>query len=309
MFKATMSVSSYALACPSTPQNKVDREQEGLLGPVREVWLRRLRSVKMAWLFPIERRMPLRLTSFNERGNKTEVVSYEPAHQKVTETYKYDLSGRKIERSIKQGSILTKTLYYYDAEAGRIESIEKVTDGKHSVTRRYASIFDKKGNQVKAIYSDDSIAEISASYRYEFDDEGRLATIETYDSNETVNHKIVCSYDLSGRLSQKSWYGLTKGEYERRVFAYGPNGRTEQRLTFDRTASLERQIVYRYDERNNLVEVAGYDSHRSLVGRTSHTLQFDDVGNWIQRVSQTGDPRKPTAEWVEFQVITYADEL
>lgn len=152
-------------------------------------------------------------------------------------------------------------------------------------------------------------APLEASSSYEFDATGRVATIETYDSSETLNHKIACSYDSSGRLSQKSYYGLTKHEYERRVFAYEPEGRTEQKLTFDRNASLERQIVYHYDERNNLIEVAGYDSHRSLVGRTSHALQFDNVGNWIQRVSQTGDPSKPTAEWVEFQVITYADEL
>jgi hypothetical protein len=100
LFRATKSVSSFALACPSIAQNNVDREQEGFVGPVREVRLKCLRSFKVAWLVSIERKIPLRMISFNAIGNKTKVVSYDPANagNDQTEVYRYDSGGRKIER-------------------------------------------------------------------------------------------------------------------------------------------------------------------------------------------------------------------
>lgn len=96
-------------------------------------------------------------------------------------------------------------------------------------------------------------------------------------------------------------------EYARKTFNYGPNGWTEEKMTLDVASGLEHKIAYRYDARNNLVDAAGYDSNASLVGRTSHALQYDNVGNWIQRVSHTWDIHtgKPDSEWIDYQTIDY----
>ena len=120
-FPATMSVTSFALAYPSTDQNKVDREQQGFLGSVRKVRLKSLRSFDVAGPMAIEKNILLRITSFNDNGNKTKVVNYDPAKagNDRTEVYRYNSGGRKIEQTIQQGSITTKTVFHYDDEERR----------------------------------------------------------------------------------------------------------------------------------------------------------------------------------------------
>jgi hypothetical protein len=309
LMKANGLVSSYGLARPSNAQKQPDRQDEGFVGPVRKVRLKALHFSKLAWLVPMKRRIPLRMISFNNVGNKIKVVNYEPtkADMNQIEVYRYDRGGRRIEKTVKQGSMVAKALFYYADSEGRIDSIEKVTDGTNLVSRRYTSIFDDQGNQIKASYQEDSTPEFSVSYRYRFDDNGRTRTIETYDAGGSLYHEIVCSYDSAGRLSKESCYGPGGHEYARKTFIYGPNGWTEEKMALDVASSLERKITYRYDARNNLVDVAGYDSHDSLIGRTSHALQYDNVGNWIERVSQTWDIHtgKPDSESINYQTIDY----
>jgi hypothetical protein len=143
------------------------------------------------------------------------------------------------------------------------------------------------------------------------DDQGRVGLIETYDGGGLVYHRILYTYDSTGRLSMKCFYGPGRSVYDKRIFAYGVDGRTEERLFYkDKDeACLDRRILYRYDEKDNLVDLTAYDSNSSPIGRTSHALRYDSAGNWIQRVSQTCDVTtgKPTAEWIEYQVITYGD--
>ncbi|HBB87356.1 MAG TPA: hypothetical protein DC047_07050 [Blastocatellia bacterium] len=305
------SASGYALACPSVGEEKADREEEGLVGRVQMVSLETVRSPESAFLASDESRIPLRMISFNDMGNKTKVVKYDPAnpfnHQ--IEEYDYDPAGRKIEKTLKQGSIVIKTIYHYDDEHNRIETLERVSDGRHLVTRKYSATMDSQGNQISATYQDDSILEIKASYGYEFDEQRRIRIIQTYDSSGSLYHKIVFGYDSNGNLAKKSYYGTSGLEYERRVFAYKTPRRVEERLTFDQALRLKRRIVSRYDDRNNMVEICGYDSKGSLLGKTSHALQYDNTGNWIQRVSQTLDLNtdNPTSEWIEYQVISYED--
>jgi YD repeat-containing protein len=307
--KAKSYMSGYALAFPSDARQKLDRELDGLVGPVSTVRLQFLRTSKVAWLFPIKKGVPLRKVSYNVDGNKTKAISYDPANpgNKQTEFYSYDAAGRKIEWLVRQGVITRKTVYRYDDKAGKLEALEQVTERKHTIaTRNYVSIFDNQGNQIEACCSDNSGAIAKAFYRYKSDEKGNVRIIETYNDDGFLYHKIVCSYDLSGRLNMKSLYGPGDILYERRVFAYGVDGTTEEKLTYDDT-SLVRKIVYRYDNKENLIEVAGYDANSSILGSTANEFQYDEIGNWIEKRSQSWNLKtgKYDSERIEYRVIHY----
>lgn len=302
-------MSNYALAFPLDARQKPDREQDGLLGPVSTVRLKSLRISKVAWLFSIKKWVPLREVSYNVDGNKTKAISYDPANpgNKQTEFYSYDAAGRKIEWLVRQGVIIRRTVYRYDDKAGRLEALEQVTEGKHTiVTRNYVSIFDNQGNQIEACCSDNSGAIAKAFYCYKSDEKGRVSIIETYNDDGFLYHKIVHTYDLSGKLNMTSLYGPGGILYERRVFAYGVDGTTEEKLTYT-DASLVRKIVYRYDNKQNLIEVAGYDPNSSILGSTSNAFQYDEIGNWIQKRSQSLNLKtgKYDSERIEYRVINY----
>jgi YD repeat-containing protein len=312
LLKVKKFMSRYALALPSDAQQKSDREQDGLIGNVKTVWLKSLHASRVAWLFPIERSIPLRMTSYNVKGNKIKVVSYDPANpsNKQTELYSYDAAGRKIEWIVRQGAIIRKTVYRYDDEKNKIEALEQVIDDKNNiVTRNYVSIFDSQGNQIEAGCSDDSGAKVKAFYRYEFDDKGKVRVIETYNEDGFLYHKVVCSYDAGGQLEEKSFYGSNGTMYERMIFTYGADGRTEEKLTYKDDGLLDRRIIYHYDNKENLTEVAGYNANPSLLGRTSHAFHYDDVGNWIKKISQSWnvETAKPISQWTEHRIIYYAE--
>jgi len=221
--------------------------------------------------------------------------------------YSYDAAGRKIEWLVRQGVIIRKTVYRYDDKAGRLEALEQVTEGKNAIaTRKYVSIFDNQGNQIESCCSDSSGAIAKAFYRYKSDEKGKVSIIETYNDDGFLYHKIVHTYDLSGKLSMTSLYGPSDLLYERSVFAYGVDGTTEEKLTYS-DASLVRKIVYRYDNTENLIEVAGYDANSSKLGSTSNEFQYDEIGNWIEKRSQSWNLKtvKYDSERIECRVIHY----
>jgi YD repeat-containing protein len=302
-------MSSYALAFPFDAPQQPDREQDGLVGPVSTVVLKFLRNSKVAWLFPLKKWVTLGMVSYNLDGNKTKAISYDPANpaNKQSEFFSYDAAGRKIEWLVQQGMITRKTVYRYDDKAGRVDALEQVTEGKQTIaTRNYISIFDNQGKQIESSYSDNSGAIAKAFYRYKSDDKGRVSIIETYNDDGFLYHKIVYSYDLIGRLNVKSLYGPGEMLYERRVFAYGGEGTTEEKLTYS-DAGLVRKVVYRYDNRENLIEVTGYDANSSKLGSTSNEFQYDEIGNWIEKRSQNWNLETATydSERIECRVIHY----
>jgi hypothetical protein len=298
----------YALALPTSAQQKPDTDDGGLMGPVRSVLVESLRPLRLPWLFSIQRRLSLRRISFDADGHKTKAVTYDPATKKsLTEVYSYDIWGRKTELIVRQRSIVAKTVYRYHEKKNEIEALEQVTSGRRSIMRKYVSIFDSDGNQIAASFSEGGGTEVKASYHYEYNDDGKLRIIETRDGGDFAYHRIVYMYDSAGKLSMTSAFGPDGGLYDRRIFSYGAHRKTEERLTYKDRTNLDRKIVYHYDDRQNLIEVAGYNASSSLLGRTTHALKYDEVGNWTEKISQSWDVHtsKPTSKWTEYREICY----
>ncbi len=309
-YNPTSRAVAYALAYPSEARKKPDREQDGLIGPVRAVVLESLRAWKFAWLFPGKKKVQLCSTFYNAEGNKSKVIKRDHNNPKRrwVEIYCYDTTGRKAKETIDEGSTITTRSFCYLDEENKIEILEQVIDRKHIVTRKYISTFDSQGNQVEASYSEGTTyPELKAFFRYEYNDTGLVNTIKTYDSAGFLYHRTVYSYDPGGRIKMKAAYRHDGILYDRRIFAYASHERTEERLIYKEDTSLDHRIVYHYDDRDNPIDIAAYDATSTLMGRTSYTFQFDGFGNWTEKIAQCWDEKtgKPTAKWVEYRILSY----
>jgi hypothetical protein len=294
----------YALAVPSK-FHKVDRIQDGFIGPVKAVALETRRIGRIPWLLTTRKRL-LNITTYNASGNRIERVNYETNDGALEkEVYIYDVSGRKTESILRQASRTTTKAYYYDDGEKTIETFEQVKSEGQTINRKYGSVLDDSGNQVEASYSDDSGINLKAFYRYGHDQKGKVASIETFNERGLRYHEILFDYDVDGRITVQAFY-VPNGIYEKRLFDYGANERTEERLTYRGDAKVDSRALYRYDDRDSLVETTLYTAN-VVVGRTSYSVQYDGFGNWVEKVTKSLDPgtKKPTASWAEYQRINY----
>src|SRR5260370_16118140 len=174
----------YALAFPSTLKTKSDREEDGLIGPVRVVKLMAAGNSSFGWPFAKQRKMLAGKLRYDRTGNKIEAVTYENAGKKKSrrENYEYDAAGRKTEWTVVQGNSRIKTSYRDYTKYNRIEAFEKTLIGEHVIKRKYVLIFNDRGDQVEASYEDDRHLVLKACYRYNYTNEGQIAAIETYGS-------------------------------------------------------------------------------------------------------------------------------
>lgn len=106
---------------PSAPFAVNDREQDGLLGPVRRV---RTETAKVTVKGgnPVEgQRVLLEATTYDMKGNRVDNAYYLAAGGTLTgkEVYKYDERGNMIEMTLHNpdGSLLSKETYAYEFDA------------------------------------------------------------------------------------------------------------------------------------------------------------------------------------------------
>jgi hypothetical protein len=297
----------YALAMPADVpglSRKSDREKEHLFGPVKSITHEQFNDSKILGLFPSRQSRLISTISFNSGGNKTEEIYFNTGGPTVHKTsYSYDNNGRKTAQSMRQGEISGKTTYSYDQQGREIEALEQVGE-KTLVTRRYTASYDAEGRQIKAGYSEAG-REMNASYRYSFA-AGRLTEMATLNTQGTVFHRVVYSYDESGRLTGESAYRPDGKLYKQSIFSYEAGRKREEMTNFNEDGSLNVGLVQIYDGRDNVVEAGALDQS-SQCCKTVRIYEYDQAGNWIKQTIQSVEPAtgKVIDEWFEARKIEY----
>jgi hypothetical protein len=269
-------VSGSCMSLP-LPIQQIDRDREGLFGPVRSVIAKSGATTTSK--------------TFDRTGTLIEVES------RVSPPPDQPELGDSIE----------KLVYTYDPKGNRTgEMLER--DGERYPSRLYA--YEGAGHRTaEAAYH--MCGSFSSLQLFTHDMKGQVREALEYRSRSLVRH--VYSYDDRGRIVKDL---LSRNGTLQSVThsTYDQNDRlTEQRLALP-DGVLSRTATYHYDERGNRIgEEVIHATQSSLNSKEISQYEYDPIGNWTKRttrrliipVDEGGRPFSEPTEVVERLIIYY----
>ena len=115
----------------------------------------------------------------------------------------------------------------------------------------------------------------SATVRFgEIEKETRKSYYEV-DFNEDGNLKVISSYDSDGSVDGK------------RTFEYDEEGNKVEEIEYNSDGSIDYKYTYEYDEEGNLEEEIRYDSDGSIFGKDK--FEYDEEGNKVEEIEYNSD--------------------
>src|SRR5262245_27075279 len=235
----------------ATAQKKSQREQDGLVGPVRTVRIERAQLLNEAGKYIEGPRTLSDTMIYDAEGRLLESADYLPGGAPDTKsTYKYDSKGKEIEYAhyIHDG-LIYKWLSRYDATGKLSEKIELRANGQIETRRLYKYDIKENRSQITEFGPDSSVK----SKRTEiYDSRGNVLSRVERNSNGSVAHKYTYTFDGSGYLTSET-------------DQYKHNG-----------SSHTSRTTYTYDDKRNMIEESHY-SNSSLSAKESY--HYDKNGN------------------------------
>ncbi|KXJ99271.1 MAG: RHS Repeat protein [Nitrospira sp. OLB3] len=235
-----------------------DREEDGLVGPVRSV------ETKESLLVQIDR---------------------------------YDAQGRVVERmqgglDTMPGLWPLRFSYHYD-QTGRLQS-EVVTDAKGDLVKETRMAYDARGHRSAevAAWGDGTFENASL---YEYDQAGLKIRGLHYNAVQVINRNLF-TYDEHGRVIGERFERnyrydavgnqvATSDRFDAGhalVLTYDDQGRVGTKHVSDLRGRREGRSEFRYDDHGNQIEEAFYDALGRLTDRKTYRYDYDAVGNWTK---------------------------
>jgi hypothetical protein len=234
-----------------------DRENAGLIGPVRKVTVE-------SGTWKEGSKVLTQSTTFDDKGNEIEsiVSSYRvggpTGEVKLRTVYKYVSKNRKEGLSYgEDGSITGKSVYTFDSKGKLIENLEYGPQGsvRYRIVQRY-------------------------------DDHERITESISFKPDGSVYSKSENTYDQGGNLKETISYEADKSIEYRVVYSHDGKGRMTESLMYKQDGVLDNKSTYAYNEKGLRTEKAIYNSDGILREKESYAYEFDSVGNWIKKTER-----------------------
>lgn len=217
------------------------------------------------------------LYKYDERGNKILRKSYyEGSKDTIYSIFKYDLNnnlifdsnyldtriyknddkGRMIE--IKTNLFNTKTEIAYNKE-DKIDSVINYSNGKISSIRKFKYLRDTN-KTIESVYTNDLLYNQILSKE-----------IKIYQRDTILIEQIKYEYNEEGK---EIGVEISKYDSKRRLiyFAY-----------LSETIAGTCKYIYKYNDKDELIEVISYFKNDSLAGIDKFKYKYDRKGNWIKK--------------------------
>jgi hypothetical protein len=195
-----------------------------------------------------------------------------------TAVYKYNDIGKKIEQVFynRDGSFKTRQTYKYDAGGNKTEEMFYKTDT--SIYDYTEFKYDDKGNMTNEIFHD-SDGTVYREYLYYYDAKNNpLGKYEKRKNDWGWDIGVwTCEYDTTGILINKRTYyetGLTNTSMN---YIYIDSTNETRVLYYSDYGVLYATMVYKHDERGNMIEEGTADSD-GLYSKKK-TCKYDPSGN------------------------------
>lgn len=251
------SLVALGLTLPVLAADLSDRQEDGLVGPVRTV---------------------------------------ETSESLLIQTDRYDQEGRLLER-VQGGRETSQSLwplrftYTYDQSGRRIAEV--IRDAQGDLVKETRSVYDDRGNRSAelAVWGDGTFENVSL---YEYDGAHRRIRALHYNAVHVVNRNLY-GYDEAGRLSRERFernyrYDAAGNQivmtdrfdagYEVAIL-YDGRGHVREKVVFDLKGQRQSRSEFRYDERGSQIEERSYDAGGRVTDRKAYEYEYDAVGNWI----------------------------
>jgi YD repeat-containing protein len=172
--------------------------------------------------------------------------------------FKYDANGNMTELINYSGDgKLVSTIKTYDANGYPISEETILSNGNVDVRSTIKA--DTKGNKIEQndVKADPTGTLFNFKQFYSYDEKGQLVERAAYRDNGAFFYKYGFTYDASGNKTE--WTRL------------GPNN------------SISGKVVYKYNDKNNLIEQNEYEGASTLKSSYTFTYEYDKKGNWIRQ--------------------------
>ena len=293
-------------------QGRDDKKPHDLVGPVKTVEVGRIEYTLRDGKGVAGGRLPHYRITFNEAGRKTEEITYELQSGTVTNkvVYAYDKQGR-LQDYETYSSVVDKTLsqpqkssYKYDEKGNVVEFVYYQSDG--TLGGRFLYKYDAKGNKLEEIiysWNGTRIGKLLNTY----DEAGNHLTQTSYNEDDSISWKSVNTYNARGHKIE--WVQAIAGIVRYRVtYNYDDKNRLVEQEIFEynQTPNLRSshapepgKILYSYNDKERVKEVAVYDEGGSLKEKTIYLL--DERGNEVGRraFKADGSPNPTAVHWYD----------
>lgn len=236
------------------------------------------------------------LTAREEDGLIGAVQSVETIDSLLSQTDRYDLQGRILER-VQGGKEASQSLwplrftYVYDQEGRRLAEV--IRDARGELVKETRAVYDAQGNRSAelAAWGDGTFENVSL---YEYDESRKLRRGLHYNAVQVVNRNLY-AYDAAGRLIHERLernyrydadghqvVTTTRFDVGHDVaITYDDRGHVREKVVSDLRGRKQSHSEFRYDEHGSQVEERSYDAGGRLTDRKTYRYEYDSVGNWI----------------------------
>jgi len=279
------------------PPGKTERENMGLVGPVKTVESDYTDLVGSVAGGLTEVSEPSRHISlaFDREGRLVAEVTVKNAgleEYRLRFETRFDQEGRRLETTVyplREGGTPWVYASYAYSDAGCTVT-RTVFDSSGAVVWTDASWYTPSGVSIGGDWTG-ADGSSGGSSRVTYDQEGRQAMSEVRDASGRLLLRTIDTYDASGRLAvSRTYYGPTRILSGKTVYTYGP----------EKGKVLER--------------CWNYGTNGALVEGWQTTEEYDAVGNWVVRTRLlVEEPQNTPNNWswtaysgeVERRTITY----
>lgn len=239
----------------------------------------------------------------------------------------FDRKGYKVlsQHNLHDSSKMFKTTYEWDAKGNLLQEVDYYSGDSLRYTQKYTYdennnplliskfyskgnlkpdteefIYNAQGKLIEHIFYVNELEIILARWLYEYDEDGNRFDTRFDLYGRKSSSKGFNAFDEMGNIVYQADIDRS-GNMTPRVFKkYDESGRL---LEYDSywEGQLKSKSYYQYDELGNTLTSHKYDPSGNLISEYSYKYEFDQQGNWTNRVEiSSGYPIKILERKIEY---------
>ena len=170
-----------------------------------------------------------------------------------------------------------------------VEIVRDVYNSFGKIQMKYMYVYDDRGSKT-AYNSYTPTGKLHDTYQYLNDDKGRMIQELWIKSDKTFGLKYTFEYDAKGQVTKTCQYTKDANTLDNcTAYKYDKSGNIVELEVFKSNGDLKRKQVIKYDNKGNEINVRNFDENGNFVDERNYKYQYDEKGNWVERIEYVND--------------------